>query len=141
MSGKDCTEENGNLYVVWESLDARIFKVSIGDGGNELGCGKIAASFVKSEIPRIDQILCRSSCDALILAGVSNWGAYALAFGVAPERFRDLVTVEGERCILQTLVGNGAVDPKLGSELAVDGMLFSAQHTELLNSLRNSLIE
>lgn len=49
--------------------------VGIGDGGNEIGMGKLAA-VIAEQLPLIP---CRVTADHLIVATVSNWGAIALA--------------------------------------------------------------
>ncbi len=61
----------------------RLTTIGIGDGGNEIGMGKIPASIIARNIPRGDLIACRTATDYLIVAGISNWGAYALASGIA----------------------------------------------------------
>ena len=69
--------------VCSHTLSSRpVFTVGIGDGGNELGMGRVAHQ-VKTGIPRGDVIAAATSADALIVAGVSNWGAYALAAATA----------------------------------------------------------
>ena len=58
--------------------DDRIATSSIGDGGNELGMGKVqekVAKFVRNG----EVIACNVSSDYVINAGVSNWGGHALA--------------------------------------------------------------
>lgn len=56
----------------------KIKTIGIGDGGNEIGMGA-ASSLVKKHIPNGGQICCTIPVDHLIVAGVSNWGGYALA--------------------------------------------------------------
>ena len=58
--------------------DGRIATSSIGDGGNELGMGKVMENVVKF-VKNGECIACNVSSDYLITAGVSNWGGYALA--------------------------------------------------------------
>lgn len=58
-----------------------IATIGIGDGGNELGMGKVYDSVVKN-IPLGETIACSVAADYLIAAGVSNWGGYALACGL-----------------------------------------------------------
>ena len=53
----------------------------IGDGGNELGMGKVLAA-VQAHIPNGPLIAAASPCDWLITAGVSNWGGWALVGAV-----------------------------------------------------------
>ncbi|MBN8901991.1 MAG: DUF4392 domain-containing protein, partial [Rhodospirillales bacterium] len=56
--------------------------IGIGDGGNEVGMGKVPHETIVKNIPNGDLVHCRVPTDHLIVAGVSNWGAYALAAGV-----------------------------------------------------------
>jgi hypothetical protein len=55
--------------------------IGIGDGGNELGMGKVI-QHVYTHIPLGEKIGCVLKADYLIAASVSNWGAYAL-YGAA----------------------------------------------------------
>lgn len=49
----------------------------IGDGGNECGMGSVRSAVVK-HIPLGEEIGCVVPCDALLAAGVSNWGGWGL---------------------------------------------------------------
>ena len=53
-------------------------KVGVGDGGNEIGMGKLPAGLIAKHVPNGAKIACVTSCDHLVVAGVSNWGAYGL---------------------------------------------------------------
>lgn len=48
--------------------------VGIGDGGNEVGMGKILSTILQSSIPNASSIACIVPTDHLIVASVSNWG-------------------------------------------------------------------
>jgi hypothetical protein len=102
--------------------------IGIGDGGNEIGMGKIPHETIVKNIPNGDLIHCRVATDHLIVAGVSNWGAYALAAGIALLRGvklpAELFEPERERAILQTMVEAGPlVDGVTGQQTAtVDGL-------------------
>jgi hypothetical protein len=102
--------------------------IGIGDGGNEIGMGKIAHETVVANIPNGDLIHCRVPTDYLIVAGVSNWGAYALAAGVYVLRGvrppADLFDPDREREILEVMVREGPlVDGVTGRQTAtVDGL-------------------
>ena len=102
--------------------------IGIGDGGNEIGMGKIPHQTIVRNIPNGDLIHCRVATDHLIVAGVSNWGAYALAAGVALLRGvklpAELFDPNRERAILQTMVDAGPlVDGVTGKQTAtVDGL-------------------
>jgi hypothetical protein len=102
--------------------------IGIGDGGNEIGMGKIPHETTIKNIPNGDLIHCRVPTDHLIVAGVSNWGAYALAAGVYVLRgvkpLADLFDPDREREILEVMVREGPlVDGVTGQQTAtVDGL-------------------
>jgi hypothetical protein len=105
-----------------------VLTIGIGDGGNEIGMGKISHETIIKNIPNGDLIHCRVPTDYLIVAGVSNWGAYAFAAGVyvlrgvkPPPRLFD---PDHEREILKAMVRVGPlVDGVTGQQTAtVDGL-------------------
>jgi len=63
-----------------------ILTIGIGDGGNELGCGLIREA-VRKHVPYGARCQCPCNggiaaatlADVLVVAGVSNWGAYGIA--------------------------------------------------------------
>ena len=135
MNGCDTTDNQGHSYIFFESLD-KLKRIAIGDGGNELGCGKILASFLDKSIcniPHIEKIACRSTCDEFILSGVSNWGGYALALLLACTK--DILSVEGERNILRAIVDAGAIDPHKGQVMFVDRLPFDPIHANVISEL------
>ncbi len=104
--------------------------IGIGDGGNEIGMGKIGWDTIRRNIPNGGLIACSVRTDYLIVAGVSNWGAYALAAGVALLRGRplppELFDVERERDILRVMVEQGPLVDGVTSKptVTVDGLSF-----------------
>jgi hypothetical protein len=58
-------------------------KLAVGDGGNEIGMGKLPAGLIARFVPNGASIACVTSCDHLVVAGVSNWGAYGLMAALA----------------------------------------------------------
>ncbi len=109
-------------------LPRREVTIGIGDGGNEIGMGKIPHDTIVKNIPNGDLIHCRVPTDHLIVAGVSNWGAYALAAGVLVLKGitppPDLFDPDREREILEVMVREGPlVDGVTGEQTAtVDGL-------------------
>ena len=47
--------------------------IAVGDGGNEIGMGKVSEALKELNI-----VPAATSCDELVVADVSNWGAYAI---------------------------------------------------------------
>eukprot|EP00045_Choanoeca_perplexa_P006633 m.57180 g.57180 ORF g.57180 m.57180 type:complete len:581 (+) comp13710_c0_seq1:165-1907(+) len=128
--------------------DAHVTTIGIGDGGNELGMGKVRA-LVEQGIPLGDRIACATTTDYLIAAGVSNWGANGLAAAVAiitheqdDSKALHAVTDEVlERAVLQAMFAAGCKDGvKPAQTMSVDGMLYDDQHVNVLLRLRQLLI-
>ncbi len=130
MRGRDVTEFTGPAHEFFrgEVYVSRPPTIGIGDGGNEIGMGKIPHETIVKNIPNGDLIHCRVPTDHLIVAGVSNWGAYALAAGVYVLRGvrppADLFDPDREREILEVMVREGPlVDGVTGQQTAtVDGL-------------------
>jgi len=115
--------------------------ISIGDGGNELGMGKVIENIINN--PKIlngDKIGCVVAADHLIAASVSNWGGYALSAAAALAHVgeinsddksdsihkwinRCLPSEEDEIALLDRCVAAGCRDGVSGKmERTVDGM-------------------
>eukprot|EP01038_Epipyxis_sp_PR26KG_P010115 gene10115-13596_t len=147
MRGRDMTHLIAPLDILLrndsEDDNKRIRSIGIGDGGNEVGMGKVYDSVIKSKsIPNGDLIACTVSTDYLIVSSVSNWGGYALIAATAilwyiknnnkfPIRFEELKKVvssmlpsnEEEIRKCQRMVDSGARDGVTGKlGLFVDGM-------------------
>ena len=130
MRGRDITEfalqRDSSFSLPKETRE--ITTIGIGDGGNEIGMGKIPHETIVKNIPNGDLIHCRVPTDHLIVAGVSNWGAYALAAGVYVLRNEkppaNLFDPDYERKILEIMVEAGPlVDGVTGKqEATVDGL-------------------
>ena len=86
MRGLDITTRASPAHRLFEEAHRqmpRITTIGIGDGGNEIGMGKIPWDVIRRNIPRGGRVACRVATDYLIVSGVSNWGAYGLAAGVS----------------------------------------------------------
>jgi len=133
MRGVDITERVSPAHRLFDhanSYESEVTTIGIGDGGNEIGMGKISWDVIRRNIPNGGLVACRVPTDHLIVCGVSNWGAYALAAGVALLRGkklpRELFDVEPERELLRTMVEQGPlVDGVTGQPtVSVDGLPF-----------------
>ena len=118
--------------------------IGIGDGGNEIGMGKIPHETIVKNIANGNLIHCRVPTDHLIVAGVSNWGAYALAAGIFVVRGvkppAGLFDADREREILEVMVREGPlVDGVTGKQTAtVDGLSWE-DYVKPLNRIREIL--
>jgi hypothetical protein len=116
--------------------------LAVGDGGNELGMGKVLDQ-IKKHIPKGDLTGCTVAADHLVAASVSNWGGYAVAAGTAvmraakdnsdsKEQMKETVAAWIEKCLptdqeeidlLKRCVAKGCRDGVSGKvEATVDGM-------------------
>ena len=91
--------------------------IAVGDGGNEIGMGSIPRELIALHVDHGDTIACVTPAQHLIVAGVSNWGAYALLGALAglrkDWRARLLACLDEllDRAVLEATVQNGpAVD-------------------------------
>jgi hypothetical protein len=113
--------------------------IGIGDGGNEIGMGKIPWDIIRRNIPGGAVVACRVATDLLIVCGISNWGAYGLAAGVRLLRGKsekELFDSEKEREILERMVDNGPLVDGVTSQptATVDGIAFD-RYAEPLRQL------
>ncbi|XP_062253520.1 D-glutamate cyclase, mitochondrial-like isoform X3 [Platichthys flesus] len=150
-----------DLFIAAKDIPG-IITTGIGDGGNELGMGKLKET-VKNLMPNGTLIACDVPADYAITAGVSNWGGYAVACGLyllhtcpshqrylkkglgeetpAPqEQLRDwianLPSVDKEESFLSTLVRFGIRSGKTAHlAMEVDGLTFHPTHSDIITRL------
>jgi len=111
-----------------------ITTVAVGDGGNELGCGKIINVVrrhvhygAKCQCPCGAGIAASTPADVLAIGGTSNWAAYGVAACLSLlKKLEYRHDEEGELSLLKRILGAGAVDSvtKEGQPF-VDGVLTS----------------
>lgn len=114
-------------------------KLAVGDGGNEIGMGALPRSLIAHDILNGEQIACSTAADHLVVAGVSNWGAWGLAAALAVLRpawraaMLEALDPARDRAILEHAVKHGpAVDGVTAlAELTVDSLDMSRHHAKL----------
>jgi hypothetical protein len=91
--------------------------IAIGDGGNEIGMGSLPRELIAQHVEHGATIACVTPARYLIVAGVSNWGAYALLGALAAlrpdwrERLLACLDEKRDKAVLEATVNNGpAVD-------------------------------
>lgn len=138
MRGRDMSHLTRPAHFLFESTDA--FTIGIGDGGNEIGMGKIPRATIARNITDGEKVACRTPTDQLIVAGISNWGAYALAVGTrllmsGPPDAR-LFDLSEERRLLKIMIDAGPLIDGVTLQRAesVDGIEFPA-YASVLNEL------
>jgi D-glutamate cyclase len=144
MRGQDIgayTAPLDDLFVAgpWET-------VAVGDGGNEIGMGALPRSLIAGHVAHGETIACVTRAKHLIIAGVSNWGAYALIGAIATlrEDWRSILLAcldEGlDRTVLEAMVQHGpAVDgvSRLPA-LTVDNLDIAVHH-RILRMIRTTV--
>ncbi|NXB09843.1 GLUCM protein, partial [Cnemophilus loriae] len=146
------------LFLAAQTIPG-VTTTGVGDGGNELGMGKVKDA-VKKHIKNGDVIACDVEADFTVVAGVSNWGGYAIAcalhvlrcceihdrylrravgFPRAPSKglwLPVLPSVAKEEKLLKTLVQLEVRSGKTASlEMEVDGLPFYNTHSLMIEKL------
>jgi hypothetical protein len=103
MRGEDITARCGFFDPYMQA--ATCPTIAIGDGGNEIGMGNIAQA-----ISELDINVAVTGCDELLVADVSNWGAYGLISFLGLWAGKDLLASLSPSDILQYLSDKGSVD-------------------------------
>jgi hypothetical protein len=134
--GRSLTEWNGALDELFLAAPARTVTVGVGDGGNEIGMGAVRARLARAGglFPRIASVV---RVKHLVVAGVSNWGAYGIVAELGRLTGQPLLhTGEEEQAMVQACVDAGAVDGlTFRPEATVDGLPLPA-HIGMLELLR-----
>ncbi|NXV77976.1 GLUCM protein, partial [Atlantisia rogersi] len=146
------------LFLAAQTIPG-VTTTGVGDGGNELGMGKVKDA-VKKHIKNGDVIACDVEADFTVVAGVSNWGGYAIACALyilstceIHERYlrkavgfpqlskktawiSALPSVTKEEKLLKALVQLGVRSGKTASlAMEVDGLPFHSTHLLVIEKL------
>ncbi|XP_072545670.1 D-glutamate cyclase, mitochondrial [Salminus brasiliensis] len=165
MNIKHLVDPVDDLFTTASTIPG-ITTTGIGDGGNELGMGKVKEA-VKAYMPNGSLIACDVAADFAITAGVSNWGGYGVAcalyvlnlcaihrryvqkgLGMTPttdERnlwAANLPSIPKEEEMLHILVKYGVRSGKTANlGLEVDGLTFHPTHSDIIQRLRKLTME
>jgi D-glutamate cyclase len=118
-------------FLFDEALLRGIPVVAVGDGGNEIGMGKVA-DHVRVHVPYGDKCQCgcgggigaTTGCDVLVTAACSNWGCTAIVAAIAARSGNSKLihTPEAEARLLDAMVAAGLINSTHGIiDDAVDG--------------------
>lgn len=138
MRGEDISDICPNTdNLITYAKKNNIKTSAIGDGGNEVGMGKIS-SYIAENVYKGKQICADVSADNLLVAGISNWGAYGITAILSIMNNRVLMNDENiERIVLKKMVEAGAVDGCTGNKtLSVDGLSME-ENIEIFSYLKS----
>jgi hypothetical protein len=110
--------------------------IGVGDGGNEIGMGRVRARVVR-DVPNGAKIASVVRTDHLIVAGTSNWGAWGVTAHLALATGRPLLhTSKDEARLTRAMVRAGGVDGLTGiAQPSVDNLPLGL-HQAVLETLR-----
>lgn len=129
MRGEDITERCA-FFDPFLTL-ASCPTIAIGDGGNEIGMGNIGAA-----IATLDIRAAVTRCDELLVADVSNWGAYGLIALLAKWSGRDLLADISPLDILDYLSARGSVDGVTRKNTLTEDGLAASEGIRMIQELR-----
>jgi hypothetical protein len=122
--------------------------IAVGDGGNEIGMGRVPKRLIARHVPLGNTIGCVVPADFLIAAGVSHWGAYAMLAALAmlrsnwSEAMVSGLTTKLDQSVVEALIRDGpAVDGvSLRREATIDALGMSVHH-EVMVAIREIVNE
>lgn len=86
MRGVSICEFTAETDHLFELSEGKIPSIGVGDGGNEIGMGNLSAVISRE----LNLVPCKIKVDRLVIATVSNWGAYGIIAALA------CLTAQGE---------------------------------------------
>ncbi len=149
MRGESINAHTAKTHRLFELVHERrpdVVTLGLADGGNEIGMGAVSWNVLRRAIRGPGELIaCRIATSHTLLAGVSNWAAYALALAVC--RLRNAANlarswdVENQRQLIETLVREvGLVDGVTRRRSAsVDGIAVAA-YLQTLERLRELML-
>jgi hypothetical protein len=106
--------------IVDEARKAGVITLGVGDGGNEIGMGKIDKGLIAEDIDNGEKIACVTATQYAMVCGVSNWSGVALLVAMAildpvrKDKYLSLTEPAIERGILEHAVYLGPAIDDIG---------------------------
>lgn len=138
MLGEDITKFCPNTDLLFIKAKQHNIKTSaVGDGGNEVGMGKVR-DVVKKHVFKGNIICAQVETDNLIASGVSNWGAFGICAGLCITNNKTIMYDEDiYKDVLEKIVKAGAVDGcSKKNQATVDGLSYE-ENLNVFMKLRN----
>lgn len=142
MRGISIREHTAPIDELFEAENTKIPTIGVGDGGNEIGMGNLKDVIAE----KLSLVPCRVKTDFLVIASVSNWGAYGIAAELEKltgEKVYSLIDGKSpadkvEESIAR-MVKTGSVDGVTHERVAhVDGFEAKVER-EILDELQDSI--
>lgn len=133
MRGESIREHTARTDILFEKASQyAIPTVGVGDGGNEIGMGNLKQVIGE----KLALVPCDVKVDRLVIATVSNWGAYGMTAYLQKRTGRRVLPSFGEiRDYLQEIVALGSVDGVTKrQDLSVDGFTLETER-EIIDEL------
>jgi hypothetical protein len=128
MHGEDITAYTAKIDVLFEGSK----NIGVGDGGNEIGMGKVHDAVVKA-VFKGEKIASVVETTHLVVSSVSNWGCYGLIAYLS--LFEGELLLEREDAVLEKVVKAGAIDSGCKERvLQVDGFSLAVTN-EIIDAL------
>jgi hypothetical protein len=105
--------------------------IAIGDGGNEIGMGNL-----KDAVGKLDITPSATTCDELLIADVSNWGAHGLIALLAKWSDIDLLAAINISEILRYISKRGSVDGVTRQNTLTEDSLPVSEGEKIILTLR-----
>lgn len=144
--GYDVTPIEGKVqYVMEEARSRGIYTIGIGDGGNEVGMGCIKDT-VKTILPTGSRCGCPCgagthsdiSTDLLLVAMVSNWGAYAIEalLAIALGKTEVMHDRALEDLVFNASITAGFIDPAAGFSMDSGDAIDKQVHLAIVDIMK-----
>lgn len=134
MRGEDISRSTFCFDVFLELSNCPV--IAIGDGGNEIGMGNVL-----DKLDGLAIIPSVTTCDELVIADVSNWGALGLVAMMSYCAGEDYLVDWDNRAMLEYLACRGSVDGVTLDNTLTEDSLPSETGKALVNSLRELISE
>lgn len=133
MRGDDISEFTAPVDEMFVRYQGIIPTIGVGDGGNEIGMGKIAGPVSR----KLSLEPCVVPADIFVIASVSNWGAYGIATALGSLCRKDLLPrFEWVEEYIKKTVALGSVDGITHDRsVSVDGKSMHTEH-EIIKALK-----
>lgn len=136
MRGISIAEKTARVDLLFELAYGKIPTIGVGDGGNEIGMGNVSGLISE----KLSLVPCIIKTDLLVIATVSNWGAYAIiAYLEKLSGQKVLMTFDEVHYYIAQTVIIGSVDGVLKEKVvSVDGFGMETEK-EIIEALQKAV--